>query len=132
MMLSSDCFCHTEQGPLVGPEAFLKRVYEPFVTAFPDLQIVIEGTMAAEDQVLVRWIGYGTHSGAGLGMPATHRQVTFPGLTWVRIRDGRIVEARDCWNVGGLLHALQGGPVPPSMTFKETPRSLKSDERVCD
>ena len=131
-LLSPDCLCHTEQGPLVGPDAFLKRVYEPFLGAFPNLQFVVEATMASDDQVVVRWVGHGTHSGAGLGMPATHRHVTFSGLTWIRVRDGRIVEARDCWNVGGLLHALQGGPLPASMTFKETPLSLKSRESVRD
>ena len=130
--LSPETRCHTEQGPLIGPDAFLRHVYEPFLGAFPNFHIEIEGTMAAEDQVLVRWIAYGTHSGDGLGMPATHRTVTFPGLTWIRFRDGRFVEARDCWNVGGLLHALRGGPVPPSMTFKESPQSHKSRKHVCD
>lgn len=131
-MLSPDSLCHTEQGSLVGAEAFLKRVHEPFIGAFPNLQIVVEGIITAEDQVLVRWIAYGTHSGSGLGMPPTHRHVTFPGLTWMRIAGEHIIEARDCWSVGGLLLALRGGPIPPSVTIKETPLSLKSGESICD
>jgi len=56
-----DGICHSEQGPLVGPESFLAKVYEPFLDALPDFRIEVEGTMAVDDEVLVRWIGQGTH-----------------------------------------------------------------------
>lgn len=131
-MLTSDSLCHTDQGPLFSAEAFRKRVYEPFIGAFPDLEIVVEGTMTAEDQILVRWVAYGTHTGNGLGMPATHRRVTFPGLTWLRVDGERLAEARDCWNVAGLLDALRGGPIPPSITIRDASPPPETGEDACD
>lgn len=49
-----------------------------------------------------------THGGDGLGFPATGREVSFRGMTWVRYSGGKMVEGRDCWDQAGLIQSLRG------------------------
>jgi predicted ester cyclase len=63
-------------------------------TAFPDLRIEIEDIVAEGDRVAVRARWHGTHRGVlpMIPFPATNRAVTFTGMVFWRIRDGKIVE----------------------------------------
>ena len=56
--------------------------------------------------MVVRWAAAGTHTGPGLGVPPSGRKVRFRGMTWMRFRDGKLVEGQDSWNLAGLLQAL--------------------------
>jgi predicted ester cyclase len=55
-----------------GIEGF-KQMIGLYRQAF-DLQIVLEDQIAAEDKVVDRWTGHGTHQGAFMGIPAGGRQ----------------------------------------------------------
>jgi steroid delta-isomerase-like uncharacterized protein len=105
-ILEPQCVGHTEAGDMVGGELFLERIYRPFVQAFPDLQITVEDVLSDGDKVVVRWRARGTHQGDGLGIPPTQRPMDARGMTWMEFRDGRMVEAWDCWNIGGTIAAL--------------------------
>jgi len=63
-----------------------------------------------------------------LGIPASGFRVTFHGLTWIRFEEGRITEGRDCWNMGELIQALQGGPIPPLMKLERSPRIVSTSD----
>ncbi len=115
-LLNPDSVCHGEGGDLTGAGAFLDGFYRPFLAAFPDVKVSVEGLIADGDQVAVRWVATGTHTGAGMGFSATNKKISFRGVTWVRLRDGKLVEGWDCWNQNGLIQVLQGGSHPPSMT----------------
>jgi steroid delta-isomerase-like uncharacterized protein len=107
-LISAESFCLSPSGRLCGPEDFKQRVYQPFLDAFPDVVIRVEGTMAEGDQVLVRWSATATHQGNGLGFPATGRSVAFRGMTWIRFReDGTMAEGWDCWDQTGLIQSLR-------------------------
>ncbi|HZQ51410.1 MAG TPA: ester cyclase [Bryobacteraceae bacterium] len=76
-----------------GPEPVLQ--YRAMLhTAFPDLRIEIEDIVAEGDRVAVRARWHGTHRGVlpMIPFPATNRAVTFTGMVFWRIRDGKIVE----------------------------------------
>jgi steroid delta-isomerase-like uncharacterized protein len=105
-IIDPDAVCESEVGTLVGHEPFLERVYRPFVSAFPDLKIEVEGTVTEGDQVVVLWRATGTHTGEGLGLAPTGRSLAIRGMSWMRLRDGRFIEGRDCWNLGGLFASL--------------------------
>lgn len=75
--------------------------------AIPDLRITVESTIAERDEVAVRWTANGTHRGEGLGIPATGQPVEIHGLTWFRIRNGKFIEARDCWNPDRMVNDLR-------------------------
>jgi steroid delta-isomerase-like uncharacterized protein len=99
--------CHTAAGILRGPEAFRTAVFEPFVSAFPDLHVAVAGVVEQGDEVVVRWTATGTHTGPGLGLPASGRPINVRGMTWIRFADGKFVEGWDCWNVREMIESLK-------------------------
>jgi steroid delta-isomerase-like uncharacterized protein len=88
---------------LVGPEGF-KPFHQQFMGAFPDIRITIDDMILQGDKVAVRFSIRGTHRGDHLGVPATHRTVSFSAMSFVRWRDGKIVEG---WNSVDMLSMLQ-------------------------
>ena len=105
-LLTPESVGHLEVGDVQGAEAF-KAIHADFLAAFPDLRVDVEATMADGDDVVVRWRASGRHSGDGLGVKATHHPVSFRGLTWLRFRDGKLVEGWDCWNQTGMVQQLR-------------------------
>lgn len=91
-----------------GPEA-IKQVVTMFRGAFPDLTITIEDQIAEGDMVCSRTTTRGTHQGTLFGIPATGKTVTMPGLTLVRIVDGRLVESWVKNDVMSLMNQLGAG-----------------------
>jgi steroid delta-isomerase-like uncharacterized protein len=77
-----------------GPGGFLP-FHGIFRGAFPDIEVVVEDTIAEGDLVAVRCSVRGKHTGDHLGVAASNAPVQFTGMTIVRIKDGKIVEA---WN----------------------------------
>lgn len=77
-----------------GPRDY-KPFYETFRGAFPDIVVTVEDMIAEGDMVAARCSVQGKHTGDNLGIAATNTGVDFTGITIVRIRDGKIVEA---WN----------------------------------
>jgi steroid delta-isomerase-like uncharacterized protein len=115
-LVTPESVCYSEAGELRGRDAFLERVHRPFLTAFPDLKVDVQEVADAGEVAVVRWSATATHAGDLPEMPATGRRVSFRGLTWIRYRDGKMVEGYDCWNLTGLFKALGSGSPPPSMT----------------
>jgi steroid delta-isomerase-like uncharacterized protein len=107
-LLAEESVSHTAAGPLRGKREFRERAHAVFLSAFPDLRMTVEGTVAEGDEVVVRWSVRATHGGDGLGFPATGRAVAFPGMTWIRFSGGKMVEGRDCWDQTGLIQSLRG------------------------
>jgi len=108
---------HLEGGTVRGVEQFL-AMRSLLLEAFPDLRITVENVIANGDDVAVRWNVTGTHRGSSLGFTATHRPVSFRGMTWLRVQNGRIVEGWDAWNQGALFAELRAAAerqktVPP-------------------
>jgi steroid delta-isomerase-like uncharacterized protein len=116
-LLTEESVCQSEAGILKGPGPFREQVHAPFLHAFPDLQVTVEGTVAEGDQVVVRWRATGTHTGEGMGLAPTGRRVSFRGMTWIRCREGKMMEGWDCWNQTGLFRALQEGQASPSVAL---------------
>jgi steroid delta-isomerase-like uncharacterized protein len=93
-----------EQGePLRGPDNFRQFFYK-FRGAFPDIEVVVEDTVAEGDKVAARCSVRGRHQGDSLGFAATQKPVEFTGIAIVRIKDGQIVEA---WNNFDFMSMFQ-------------------------
>jgi steroid delta-isomerase-like uncharacterized protein len=99
----------TEGGVVIGPEAFVEEMFKPLNAAFPDLHLTLHGVIAEGDDAVVRWTAVATHAGPLGGIPATGKKVTFSGMTWLRFRDGKVIEGADRWNLHGLLGLLTTG-----------------------
>ncbi len=106
-MLGPEAVGHTEHGDTLGPEPFA-QIHAAFLTAFPDLTLVVEDVLAEGDHAVIRWSFSGTHRGDFLGVAATGRVVMAKGMTWHRFEDGRLVEGWDSWNADGLMRQLSG------------------------
>lgn len=74
--------------------------------AFPDLTITPDILVAEGDLVTVRWIGRGTNTGSGNGIPATGKSVELPGITIWRIVDGRITDEWSAFDQLALMQQL--------------------------
>lgn len=98
-LLTPESVCFGENGPIRGIDEFKERQHAPFLAAFSRLHIQIDDLIEQGDQVVVRWTAVGTHDGDGLGFPATHKPAQFSGITWVRIRDGKLIEGWQSSNI---------------------------------
>lgn len=105
-MLVAESVCHADDGDIIGPDEFRKRQYEPLVAAFPDIRVAIDAIIGQGDEVVVRWSASGTHTGDGLGFGATNRGISFRGLTWIRVRDGKLQEGWQCSNMPEVIRSL--------------------------
>jgi steroid delta-isomerase-like uncharacterized protein len=105
-LLADPCDGHMEGGDVRGPHDFL-AARAALLGAFPDLRVTVDGTIAEGDEVAVRWSASGTHRGEQMGPRASHKEIAFRGISWIRFVNGRIVEGWDSWNLGKLLSEMQ-------------------------
>ena len=96
---------HMEHGE-VSSRGDFQAFQSRFLKAFPDLRVTIEDTIAEGENVVVRWFFSATHGGDALGCRATGKTVKMRGMTWLRFRDGKLVESWYCWNLGALMQYL--------------------------
>jgi predicted ester cyclase len=79
----------------------------------PVVRTVLEGELcAAHCHVVAR------HTGGGIGSDPTGRQVDFWGMGLVRVKDGRIVEAWNCFDFLSMYQQLGWIKNPPIPQIK--------------
>lgn len=105
-LITSDSVCHTDHESLRGPVEFKERQYWPFLAAFPDLRVGVEAIIADGDHVVVRWTAEGTHSGESMGLRPTQEAVKLRGITWIEVRDNKLMEGWQSSNIPEVLRAL--------------------------
>jgi steroid delta-isomerase-like uncharacterized protein len=90
-----------------GFRGFLAGLHE----GFPDVNYEIQDLAVDRDRAIVRWVVSGTQKGVFNGIPATGLPITnVPGISWLRIADGKIAEAWVVVDTLGLL--TQIGVIP--------------------
>jgi steroid delta-isomerase-like uncharacterized protein len=107
---AADLVWHEPDQDLRGYEE-ARQFVSMYKTAFPDLNVTVEDTMAEGDKVITRYIVRGTHEGEieEFG-PPTGRPLELEGITIHRIEDGKIVEEWERYDNLGMLQQL--GLVP--------------------
>jgi predicted ester cyclase len=94
-MFAEDGIGHGLGGqPIRGPEEF-KKFHRAFISAYPDLKVIVEDAIVEGDKIATRCRVTGSHTGHGIGVAPTNQPVEFTGMVIVRVKDGKIVEA---WN----------------------------------
>jgi steroid delta-isomerase-like uncharacterized protein len=91
--------------PLRGP-AGVKEFVSTYRSAYPDARVTVEQQLAEGDMVATRWTGRGTHEGDLLGVAPTGKRVTITGITFSRLKDGKIVEEFQNWDTFGMMQQL--------------------------
>jgi len=119
-----NCVAHLEPMDVHGLSAFLKQ-REIILALFPDLKINVESIMGDGDETAARWTITGTHLGNALGLQPSSREFKFRGITWLRFKDGMIVEGWDSWNQAGLIQQLKDAPKKTRVKIMEVPGDRK-------
>jgi predicted ester cyclase len=104
--MAPDAYGHVEGGEVRGPAGF-REMRAMFLSALPNVSIEIEDILAEGDRAAVRWRATGTHSGEGFGFASSNREIGIRGTTWLVVRNGKIVEGWDTWNLAAMLDSLR-------------------------
>lgn len=83
--------------PVRGLSAF-QDFHAQFCGAFPNMEVHVDDVIAEGDKVVARCSVRGQHSGPHLGIAATNAPVEFEGIAIVRVKDGQIAEAWNCFD----------------------------------
>ena len=88
--------------------------FKPFAAnirgSIPNTQIRVEDILSEGDRVAVRVTLEGTHTGHGLGVSPTGRNVSIQGIIILRMVDGQILEAWNSYDQLGLLRQIGALP----------------------
>jgi len=79
-----------------------------FREAFPDVRISVDDLIADGDKVAVRWTATMTHTGDGLGFPATSKKVLVSGSSFLICGNGQILEGWNYMDLTRMRLQLQG------------------------
>jgi steroid delta-isomerase-like uncharacterized protein len=101
-LFADDFVDHGPMGDVHGRDAF-KEVVQAWRAAVPDVRCVVERVI--EQGGTVAWLVHttGTHTGDGLGFPATGKRFETVSANFGRIVDGRAAEH---WSEQGMLPML--------------------------
>lgn len=91
--------------PLAGREA-VRRMFEAYYQAFPDLHLTLTDVIADNDQVAMFWIAHGTHQGSIMNIPASGRAISAKGVNHLKLREGLVCETTTIWDVAGMLRGI--------------------------
>jgi steroid delta-isomerase-like uncharacterized protein len=99
-----------DQSSLGGAE--FKQFYHRQRSATPDVKINLDQVVQEGDTAFARWTVTATHTGDGLGIPPTNKELKLTGMSACRVRDGKIVESWNIWDQIGMARqlALLDGP----------------------
>src|SRR5688572_26007234 len=77
-----------------------RDVVQTFVTAAPDLKWEMKGDpIVSDDGIAFQWTFSGTNTGAwGPDTPATNKPFSFDGVTFMRLKDGKITYQGDYYD----------------------------------
>lgn len=109
--LAANPVLHTPGLDMEGREAW-KRYATMFLTAFPDLDIAVDETIAEGDKVVACWTARGTHKGDLQGIAPTGKQVRWTGIAIYRFAGGKIEEIWGWNDKFGMMQQLGVIPTP--------------------
>ena len=107
----------THPEPYIGPDGF-KDLVTMLHSCFPDFYIHAQDMVASDDDMVVtRWHGGGTHLGAAIhtvagDIPASGRYFEIDGMSWHRIKNGKITEVIGHEDTIGMFKQLGVMPSP--------------------
>jgi steroid delta-isomerase-like uncharacterized protein len=108
-MMAPDSVAHgmadPDGQPPQGPDGF-RPLLLAIRAAFPDIHITVDDAIGEDDTVAVRCTARGTHQGEWMGVEATGRPVEITGMTFTVWKEGKIVEAWNCFDFAGLYEQI--------------------------
>jgi ketosteroid isomerase-like protein len=105
-MFPEDSVLHDGRAEYRGPTEF-KRLYDALRAQLSDVRVTPLETISEGDMVCMRWSSTAKHANTGKPLEVT-------GISILRFKDGRLVEAWQNWDQYGLLQQL-GDTAPKSL-----------------
>jgi steroid delta-isomerase-like uncharacterized protein len=97
---------------IAGFKAWTHAMY----ASFGEMQMTNLGMIAEGDQVAIHWRATAIHQGDYLGVAATGRSISYQGISWHRLADGKIIEAPGYWDNLDVLQQLGATTIPTPAT----------------
>jgi steroid delta-isomerase-like uncharacterized protein len=92
-----------------------KQFIVAVTNAFPDVHHdIVDMVTEGEDKVAIRFDVTATHKGEFQGIPPTGKKVSFGGMEFFTIMDGKITEERVIVDMVGLMQQIGAIPAPPA------------------
>lgn len=95
-----------EPGSVAGRDGF-KAAFRQFRSAFSDIHITVEDTVAQDYKLAVRWTARMRHTGPGLGFPPTGAPVTLHGMSFMEQRNGLLIRGWNAFELSSTVARLQ-------------------------
>jgi steroid delta-isomerase-like uncharacterized protein len=90
-----------------GRGAAVDNLISPLVRAVPDLEWTLRSEpIVAGDGIAYEWTLTGTNTGTYMGIPAKNQKLNLKGMSFVRIKDGKIVYKADYYDAATLNKQL--------------------------
>ena len=99
-LFAPECVLHEGHTPLCGPQEFA-AFHDGIRAQFDNIHIEPGVVLAENDLVSLRWTVSGTDKATGKSAKVT-------GISIVRIKDGRFIEAWQNWDAAGMAAQLAG------------------------
>ncbi len=102
---------HDPSSPWVGPgPEGMQQLVSAYQSAFPDAHWQVEEMIVADESVVARWTGTGTHRGELSGIAPTGRSVNVAGVWIFRLSGGKVAESWNVWDTFGMMQQLGVAP----------------------
>ena len=107
--VAEDCVMHFAgiPEPIVGKHGH-RALWDQFHRAFPNIETKIQFLVGEGDQVAASFTSEAIQKGEFMGIPASGRRAKASGTSFLRIKDGKIVEDYSSLDQLGLLQQLGG------------------------
>ncbi len=112
-IMASDYEHHSNQSPDVSGIDGLKKIISGFRTAYPDLKMVLDDAVYADNGSAARWTFTGTNTGAG-EMPPTGKTVKISGISIFRFANGKIASEWVAFDNQSFMEQLGFTMTPPA------------------
>jgi len=115
-----DCvFTNVGTGRRLVGRAAARQDFLDLLGAWSSLRLEVVNVLSADAGFTKEWIMTGVHTGDLPDLPATGRPFRIRGAGVGRMRDGRIVELTEYWNLAAFLG--QVGVLPPPASREPAP-----------
>ncbi len=105
-----------------GAAAFAEPI-NMVLQALPNAQWKLQSIIAENDQIAVRWVLQGTHTGQFQHIAATGRTVSNPGMAIYQLKNGKITSVEVLTDRLGFLQALDAVPKAATATVNAASRN---------
>ncbi len=90
--------------------AALKSYWDTFLAGFTDIEFTVKDVFGQSPNLVKHWHFKGKHTGNFFGIPASGNTIEMEGTTLIKMRDGKIVQEQDFFDVTSFMQQMGFSP----------------------